>query len=130
MALSQNKYRTQWPIFHRSVSLLFILKSSWCINIIFLDYESVLPEVWPQTKCRAQWPTFHGPVICLIIWDVLDVQASYLWIVSQYDHKVNVGQWYIHFTVQWLCLISWRVLDALTSYLLSMNQCEPRFDAK
>ena len=35
----------------------------WCMNIIFWDYESVWPKVWPQNKYRSLWPIFHGPVI-------------------------------------------------------------------
>ena len=36
---------------------------------------------------------------------VFDVQASYLWIMSQFDPKVNVGHSDINFTVQWFCHI-------------------------
>ena len=52
-----------WPIFHGTVSLPYILKTVWCMNIILQDYESVSPDIWPQNKCRSLWPIFHGPVI-------------------------------------------------------------------
>ena len=40
----------------------------WCMNIIIWDYESVLPNVWPQNNCRSLWPIFHGPLIlCSIL---------------------------------------------------------------
>ena len=34
-----------------------------CMNIIFQDYESVWPDIWPQNKCRSLSPIFYGPVI-------------------------------------------------------------------
>ena len=40
----KNKCRSQWPIFHSLVILLYILKSISYINIIFNDYESILPK--------------------------------------------------------------------------------------
>ena len=46
----------------------YILKVIWCMNILILDYESVWPNVWPQSRCRSLWPIFHGPVIlCYIL---------------------------------------------------------------
>ena len=35
------KCRSLWPIFHGPVILPYILKTIWCMNIIFWDYESV-----------------------------------------------------------------------------------------
>ena len=57
------KWRSAWPIFHGPVILPYILKASWCINIILWDYESVWPDIWPKNKCRSLWPIFHCPVI-------------------------------------------------------------------
>ena len=41
----------------------YILKTVWCMSILIWDYESVIPDVWPQNKCRLLWPIFHGPLI-------------------------------------------------------------------
>ena len=49
-----SKCRSQWPIFHGPVILLYILKWIWYINIMLLDYKSVWPEVWSQNKYRSQ----------------------------------------------------------------------------
>ena len=57
------KSRSAWTLFHGLVILPYILKSIWCMNIIVRDYESVQPDVWPQTKWRSLWPIFHGPLI-------------------------------------------------------------------
>ena len=42
----KSKRRTLWPIFHSPVILCYILRTIWCITIIFWD-----------------WPIFHSPVI-------------------------------------------------------------------
>ena len=50
-SLTKNKYRSLWPIFHGPVILRYNLKTIWYMNIIFWDYGSVWPDVWPQNKC-------------------------------------------------------------------------------
>ena len=37
-----------WHIFHGPVILSYILKTIWCMYIIFCEYESEWPNVWPQ----------------------------------------------------------------------------------
>ena len=78
----QNKCRSLWPIFHGPVSLPYILKTIWCMNIVLWDYDSVWPYVWPQNKSR--WPAFHGPVILPYIlnknqkWDPLRAMKTFI----------------------------------------------------
>ena len=107
------KWRSAWPIFHGPVILPYIVKTIWCMNIIFWDYESVWPDVWPPNKCRSLW-------FCLISWRLFDIWTSYFGIISQYDPlfdlKMNVCHCDLYFTVQWFYLISWRLFDVCTSY--------------
>ena len=46
ICLSVMKWRSAWPIFQGPVILPYILKTSWCMNIILLDCESLWPDVW------------------------------------------------------------------------------------
>ena len=124
----QNKCRSLWPIFHGPVTLCYILKTIWCVNIILGDYGSVWPDVWPQNKCISLLPIFHGPLIvghcdlyfmvqwlCVISWRLFDVWTSSLGIMGQYDRtfdlKINVYHCYLYFMVHWFCLISQRLFD-------------------
>ena len=59
----KNKCRSQWPIVHDPVILLYVLKSVSWMNVILWDNESVWCNDWPDNKCKSQWPTLHGPVI-------------------------------------------------------------------
>ena len=52
-----------WPIFHGPVTLTYILKSIWCMNIIVQDYESVQPDVWPQINI-GQHESFYQDHCC------------------------------------------------------------------
>ena len=128
------KWRSARPVFHGPVILPYILKTIWCMNIILWDYESVLPDMWPQNKCRSLWPIFHGPVISLISWRLFDVWTSYFGIMSQYDRtfdmKINVGHCDPYFMVQWFCLIFWRLFDVWTSYFGIISQYDTTFDLK
>ena len=130
----QNKWRPLWPIFHGPVSLPYILKTVWYMNIILQNYESVWPNIWPQNKCRSLWPIFHGPVILPCIWRLFDIWTPYFGIMSQYDMtfdlKINVGHCDRYFMVQWFCLISWSLFDVWSSYFRIMSQYDPAFDLK
>ena len=52
-----------WPIFHGSVTLSYILKAIWCINMITWANESVWFDAWFQNKSGSLWPIFHGSMI-------------------------------------------------------------------
>ena len=43
------QWRSAWPIFHDPVILPYMLKTIWCMYIILWEYESVWPDVWPQS---------------------------------------------------------------------------------
>ena len=128
------KWSSAWLIFHGPVILPYILRTTWCMNIILWDYESVWPDVWPQNKCRSLWPIFHGPVILPYILKTVWCKTSYFGIMSQYDPmfdlKINVGHCDLYFMVQWFCLISWRLFDIWTLYFGIMSQYDLMFDLK
>ena len=134
MDLCVMKWRSAWPVFHDPVILPYILKTVWYMYIIFWEYESVWPWVWPQNKCRSVWPIFHGPMILLISWRRFDVWTSLFGIMNRYDPmfdcKINVGRCDLYFMVQWFCLISWRLFDVWTSLFEIMNQYDLTFDSK
>ena len=48
-------------------------------TILFWDYESVWPKVWPQNKYRSLWPIFHGPVILPYILKTIWCMYIILW---------------------------------------------------
>ena len=130
------KSRSAWHIFHRPVTLPYILNTIWCMNIIVQDYESVQPYIWPQNKCRSLWPTFHGPLILSLSYVVyLEDYLMYehhtfgLWVsmTLTFDLKINVGHCDIYFMVQWFCLIFPRLFDEWMSYFQIMRQCEPNW---
>ena len=52
---------------HSLVILPYILKTIWCMIVIFSDNKSVWLSLWPQNKYRSQWPIFHGLVILLYV---------------------------------------------------------------
>ena len=115
----QIKYRSLRPIFHGPVMLCYILKTFWCMNIIFRDYGSVWPNIWPQNKYRSVflsyisntiwcmgvlfsdnndlkvnmsiWPIFHfhGLVIFLYIFKIF----WWMHIIVGITDQVFVGQW-------------------------------------
>ena len=91
-----------------------ILKTIWYMNIIFWDYVSVWPDVWPQNIWRTLWPIFHDPVILPYILKTIHGWTSYFGIMSQYDTtfdlKIFVGHCDVYFMVHWICRISWRLL--------------------
>ena len=62
-AWPQNKSGSLWSIFHGSVTLPYILKAIWCINMIPWNNESVWLDAQPHNKSGSLWPIFHGSVI-------------------------------------------------------------------
>ena len=122
----QNKCRSLWPIFHGPMSLPYILKTNWCMNIVLWDYDSVWPYVWPQNKSRLLWPTFHGPVILPYIlktvWCMNILLWDYIWPDNWLQNKCT-SLWPIFYgpvilpcilktvwMVQWFCLVFWRLM--------------------
>ena len=128
------KCRSLWPVFHVPVTLPYILKSVWCMNIILQDCESVWPNIWPQNKCRSLWPMFHGLVILPYILKTICCMNIIHWDYESAWHdiwpKINVGHCDLYFMVQWFCHISWRLFDVWTSLFRIMNQYDPKFDLK
>ena len=61
------------------VILPYILKTIWCMNIIFWHYDSVWPNIWPQNKYRSLWPIFHGPLILCYILKTIWYMNIILW---------------------------------------------------
>ena len=61
------------------VILRYVLKTIWCMNIIIWDYESVSPDVWPQSKCKSLRPILHGPVILPYILKTIWCMYILLW---------------------------------------------------
>ena len=77
--------KSLWPIFHGPLILPYTLKTIWWMNIILWDYESVWPNIWPQSACRSLWPIFHGPLILLYILKTVWCWTSLFRITSWYD---------------------------------------------
>ena len=83
-----------WPIFHGPVTLSYISKTIWCMNVIFSDNETVWPNHWPQSKYKSTWPIFHGLVILLNIFKInikVGINES-VWHIH-WPYQVYVGQW-------------------------------------
>ena len=118
-----NECRSQWPVFHGTLILFYILKAVWLMNIILWDNETLLHNLWPQNRCRPQWPIFHGLVILPYLEDYLndDWWTWYFGITSQPDMtfglKINVGHSDIHFMIQWFCPIFSRLFEWWPDYL-------------
>ena len=106
--------------------LPYILKTVWCMNILFRNYESIWLDVWPKNKCRSLWPIFNDPVILPYILKTIWYMNINFGIMSQYDMtfdlKINVGHCDLHFMVQWFYLISWRLFDIWTPHFGIMSQ--------
>ena len=124
------KSRSAWSIFHGPVTLPYILKTIWCMNIIVQDYMLVQLDVWPQKKWRSLTLT-----VTYISWssDFALYLEDYLMYESVWPDiwpKRNVGHWDLYFTVHWFCLISWTLRDVWTSYFGIMSQYDPTFDLK
>ena len=49
------------------------------MNIILQDYESVLPNIWPQNKCRSLWPILHCSLILPFILKTICCMDIILW---------------------------------------------------
>ena len=130
--LTENKYRSLWPVFHGPVILPYILKTIWCMNIILWDCESVWHNIWPQNKCRSLWPIFHGPVILPCLLKTVWYMNPYFGIMSQYDPmfdlKIFVAHCDLYVMVQWFCLISWKLFSGWTSYFGIMSQYDQTYD--
>ena len=105
------------PYFMVHWFLPYILRTSWCMNIIIWDYESVWPDVWPKDKWRS--PIFYGPAILCYILKNIWCMNTILWDYGQYDPmfdlKINVGHRpifhgpvilpYISKTIWWMSVI-------------------------
>ena len=120
-----------WPIFHGLVTLSYISKTIWCMNVIFSDNEKVWPKLWPQSKYKSTWPIFHGLVILLNIQDYL-MDEHYSWYNGSVWHidwpyQVYVGQWPIFYgpavLLHILKIIWWRNV-----VLGMMDQCDSKID--
>ena len=128
------KWRSAWPLFHDPVILPYILKTICCMNIILWEYESVWPNIWPQSKVGHCDPHFKVQWFCLISWRLFDVWTSLFGIMSQYDPtfdlKINVGHCDLYVMVQWFCIISWKLFDVWISSFGIMGQYDLAFDLK
>ena len=120
--------------FSGPVILPDIVKTTWYMNTIPWDYDSVWPDVWPQNICQTLWPIFHGQVILPYTLKTICCMNIILWdyesVCSTFDLKINVGHCDLYFMVQWFCLISWRLLDIWTPYYGIMIQYDLMFDLK
>ena len=101
---------------------------------VLWKYESVWPDVWPQSKCRSLWPIFHGPMIWPHILKVIWCMNIFIW---DYESlwpdvwaQINVGHCDLYFMVHWFGLISWRLFDVWTSLFGIMNHYDLTFDLK
>ena len=116
------------PLFHGPVTLPYILKAIWCMNIIVRDYES---DVWLKRNVAHCDLYFMVHWFCLISRRLFDVWTSYFGIMSQYDImfdlKINVGHCELYFIIHWFCLISWRLCVVWTSYFAIMSRFGPAF---
>ena len=93
MDLLVMQWRSTWPICQGPVILPYILKTIWCMYLMFWEYESAWLDFWPQNKCRSLWPVFHGPVILpyilktiwcmnILIWDYKSVWPN-VWLQNK-----------------------------------------------
>ena len=119
------KWRSAWPVFHSPVIFVLYLEDyvmyvHHTLGVLW-KYESVWPDVWPQSKCRSLWPIFHGPVIWPYILKVIWCMNIFIW---DYESlwpdvwaQINVGHCDLYFMVHWFGLISWRLFDVWNLYL-------------
>ena len=89
--------------FYGQMILPYILKTIWCMNIIFWDYESVIPEVDLKINIGHCDIDFVVQWFFVISWRLFDVWTSYFGIMGQYDPtfglKINVGLCDLYFMV-------------------------------
>ena len=102
--------------------------------MLLWNYESVWPDVWPQSKCRSLWPIFHVPVILPYILKAIWCMNIILWDYESVWHNIwpqnkCKSLWPI-FHVSVIYLISWWLFDIWTPYLGVMSQYDPIFDLK
>ena len=102
-----------------------VLKTIWYMNIIIWDYESVWPDVWPQSKRRSLWRIFHDPVNLRYILKNIWCMYIILW-----DYGSVWPDIWPYFLVQWFCIISQRLFDGWVSYFRKKRQGDPNFDLK
>ena len=128
----KNKCRSLWPIFHGSVIVPYILKTTWASLFGIMNQYDLMHDLKINVgHCdlyfTVQW-------FCLISWRLVDVCTSYFRSMNQYDPtfdlKINVGHCDLYFMVQWLCLIPWRLFHVGTSLFGIMNQYDPTHDVK
>ena len=105
-------------IFHGPVILPYILKTTWYMNTILRDYESVWSDVWPKINVGHCDLYFMVQCFCLICWKLFSSWTSYFGTMSPYDPtsdlKIFIGHCDLYFMVQWFCLISWKQFDVWT----------------
>ena len=78
MDLWAMKCRSAWPIFHGPLILPYILKTIWCLYIIFWEYESVCPNLWPQNLFRSLTYISWSSDFALYLEDYLMCEHYYL----------------------------------------------------
>ena len=125
------KWRSAWPIFHGPVTLLYILKTVWCLNIILWDYDPRFDLKINVGHCDlyfiVQW-------FCLVSGRQFDARTSLFGIMKQLyvtiDLKIIVCHSDLYFMVQWFCVIAWRLFDIWTTYFGIMRQYDQTFDLK
>ena len=124
------KWRSAWPIFHGPVILFYILKTIWCIYIIFGSMNQYDPTF--DLKINVGHCDLYSMVqwFCFISWRLFDVWTILFGIMSQYDPKINIGHCDLYFMVQWFCLITWRLFDAWTLLFGFMSQYDQKFYLK
>ena len=110
--------------------LLYILKTFWCMNIIFWDNESVWHDILPQNICRSVWPIFHGPVIVPYILKLFSGWTFYFGILSQCDLTSDLKIFgplnlpYIFKTVWCMNIILWDYMyESVWHNIWPRNKC-------
>ena len=133
MAISVDPDQTAengWPIFHGPVILPSILNTTQWLNIIFLEYESVWPDFWPENKCRSLWLYFMVQWFCLIAWrlsyiNVIIWDYESVW-PDAWPQSKSMSPW------SWSTDFALYLKDYLMdeSYFQIIRKCDPTLDLK
>ena len=67
-------------------------------------------SIWSPNKYKSLWPLFHDSIILSYIFKIFGYTSMIIWYNESVcptfaPQKINVGQWDLHFTVQWFLLI-------------------------
>ena len=124
--LPHKMYVGQWPTFHGSVILSYILKTTWWINVV-LEILIQCDKHWTETIYVGQWPIFHGPVILPYILNTIWWTNVIIGILDPCDAK---SQWptfhgpviwsYILKTIWWINVVLEILIQCATSIELKL----------